>query len=104
MKRLCKGGICLLGCLLLCVDPSFGLQESQTYSYDFTDGAAGWELDDNWTLVNWDPGGQAIQGERDGIALHTEGAGLVRKVSFRFEMDQTLAYFCVRFGGPGDEG
>jgi hypothetical protein len=67
--------MCILGCLLLWGDPAFALDDAQTYSYDFTDGAGGWELDDNWSLSTWDPGGQALLGTNDGVAFHTEGAG-----------------------------
>ena len=101
MKTLVTGAVCLAACAMMVSDPVFGLDDAQTYSYDFADGAGGWELDDNWSLTTWDPGGQALLGTNDGVAFHTEGSGTVREVSLRFEMDQTLPYFCLTFGGPG---
>jgi hypothetical protein len=101
MGNLFKVVVCLAGCLLIVGDMSYGLQQSTTYQYDFTHGSAGWTLDENWSLGSWAHGGQALVGELNGVANHTEGSGTVRKVTFRFQIDEAVPYFCFSFGGPG---
>ena len=102
MKVTPRHAICVVVFAFMLSSSAVNLSAQETYSYDFADGAQGWDLDDNWSLTDWDPGGQALleSSRRNRPAHRGHRDGPEGVVSYS-RWTGPSPFFCVRFGGPG---